>query len=1032
MADFSGGAGKDTYTGTADGDLISGGGGADTLDGGAGDDAIASADRAPGFGAYFSNAISLDTGTERDTLNGGDGDDTLFAGYGDNVDGGGINYRGNTLKISFLGASAGITVDFSQEVIKIGGGTIQNIQNLSWVQGTNYDDTIIAVDRSTGYSGFNTVLGMGGNDHITAGYYTQSIDGGDGDDTIDAHLSVYLQTVRGGSGNDTIDSTGNHSAVTYGDDGNDTIRASFETHGGAGDDHLFFVLASGARGYTFGDAGNDTIEAVDNAPLAAFGGEGSDTLIGGSGDDTLATGPQPDLILQPIYDDTGSEHDTVLAGGGADLIAAGIGDDVEGGEGTDTLRLSLMGAGHAVTLSTEGILSGAGPLYGGGTIKNVEILQYLGLSDFADSIDLAASGLPQTLDAGGGNDVITSHGLALAVLGGAGDDRLNGGNAAGFFDGGDGTDTADYGTATRKVVVQLVASNPGGTIGGKGLLANVEIVNGSAFADKITGDAGNNVLNGMGGNDYLAGGAGSDTLYGGAGIDKLVGGAGDDTYIVDDLLDTLVEAGSGGTDTVRAGIDFTLTSALENLVLTGAAAINGTGNAKANVITGNDAANTLLGLGGNDVLIGGKGQDTLDGGAGGDVYIVAALEEEAQAEIHDTGTSGIDELRFAAATGTYKALVGDIGIERIVAGTGTAAAADTSGTGTVGLDASALGRAITLVGNAGANVLTGTRYSDRLDGGAGADTLTGGKGNDTYVVDNAGDKITENTGEGRDTVVASVSWTLGANLENLTLTGSTDINATGNAANNVITGNDGANVLIGGGGTDTLAGGRGNDIYMVDGAGTTVTEGVDAGLDKVITTVDLTLGANVEIGVAKGSGAVAITGGASDNLLGGNGAGNLLDGGDGNDSLLGQLGNDTLKGGVGNDFLYGGAGIDSLTGGAGSDQFVVSTYSGEGVDRITDFVSGTDTLLVVNAYVSGYLLAAGFVYGTSAHDADDIAIYDQSTGNLYVDYDGNGPQGKVLLASFTPGTALAAADLILIEGTSFAQQIGELQMALMI
>ncbi|MFZ4534276.1 MAG: hypothetical protein ACOYOJ_21015, partial [Alsobacter sp.] len=175
--------------------------------------------------------------------------------------------------------------------------------------------------------------------------------------------------------------------------------------------------------------------------------------------------PQPDLILQPIYDDTGGEHDTVSAGGGADLIAAGIGDDVDGGDGTDTLRLSLAGAGAAVSLSTEGMLAGAAPIFGGGKIKNVEVLQYLGLTDFADRIDLAASGLPQTLDAGGGNDVITSRGLALVVLGGAGDDRLNGGIAAGFFDGGDGTDTADYSAATKKVVVQMVAGDPGGTIG---------------------------------------------------------------------------------------------------------------------------------------------------------------------------------------------------------------------------------------------------------------------------------------------------------------------------------------------------------------------------------------------------------------------------------------------------------------------------------------------------------------------------------------------------------------------------------------
>lgn len=1026
MADFSGTAGKDNYAGTDSGDLISGGAGGDTLSGAAGDDYIASGERPPNFGVYFGRAISIDTGTERDTLIGGAGNDHFYAGYGDNVDGGIYDTFGNYLSISFLGAAAGVTVDFTKAVIKIGGGTIQNIQHLTFVQGSNFADTINAEDHSNGYTEYTTVLGMGGNDKLTGGYYTDLIDGGDGDDLVDGRPSQYLRELRGGKGNDTIYSEG-YSAAIYGDAGNDTIYTGSMTHGGAGDDRII-VGNTGYRDFIFGDDGDDTITAQSYGELTVIGGAGRDTITGADARDVISTGSPPDVIEHDYADDLTAERDTVSAGGGDDLIAAGIRDVIDGGAGTDTLRLSLAGARTGITLSTAGMLTRTAPVFGGGSIKGIEVLQYLGLTDFADKIEVAATDLPQTLDAGGGNDVIEARGLSLTILGGAGDDRLIGGNAAGLFDGGDGIDTVNYGTATARVIVQMVDGVGGGMLDGVGQLVRVEIVNGSAFNDRITGNAEANTLNGLGGNDTLAGGLGADTLYGGAGADRLVGGADDDTYIIDDTRDTIVESAGEGNDTVRAAIDWKLGSHTENLVLTGNA-LNGRGNSEGNVLTGNAGANTLLGLGGADVLIGGKGIDVLDGGAGGDIYLLAAQAEQTQAEIGDTGASGLDELRFAAASGSYKAFAGDIGIERIVAGTGLAAAADTSGTGAVNLDASALGRGVELIGNAGVNALIGTAFADQIDGGAGADTLTGGKGNDTYFVDSAADRIAENAGEGTDTVISGITWTLGANVDNLTLTGSIAIDGIGNALDNVITGNDGANVLIGGGGRDRLVGGLGNDSYLVESGTETVVEAAQGGFDRVITSVSMSLGANIEVGVAKGTAGISITGSAAGDMISGNSGNNVLSGGEGADTLFGQGGNDTLRGDGGADFLYGGYAADTLTGGAGADQFVAVASNGQLVDRITDFVSGTDTLLVVNPYVSGYLLDGGLVFGTSARDENDVGIYDQSSGNLWVDYDGNGSGAKELLVTFTPGTVIAASDFVLIDNGSFLQQTAAIDQA---
>lgn len=212
-----------------------------------------------------------------------------------------------------------------------------------------------------------------------------------------------------------------------------------------------------------------------------------------------------------------------------------------------------------------------------------------------------------------------------------------------------------------------------------------------------------------------------------------------------------------------------------------------------------------------------------------------------------------------------------------------------------------------LVGNSGNNTLTGGAGNDRLDGGLGNDTTIGGVGNDTFVVNQTGDVVMESANQGIDTVESAVTYNLGSNVENLTLTGTANINGTGSAANSLLLGNSGNNQLDGGSGNDQVDGGAGNDILQ------------------------------------GGSGGDSLQGGLGDDGLTGGSDNDVLDGGDGVDTLNGGSGNDTLRGGAGNDSLTGGSGADqfiggigndTLSGGSGNDSYTFA--EGDGLDTIRD------------------------------------------------------------------------------------------------
>jgi trimeric autotransporter adhesin len=455
-------------------------------------------------------------------------------------------------------------------------------------------------------------------------------------------------------------------------------------------------------------------------------------------------------------------------------------------------------------------------------------------------------------------------------------------------------------------------------------------------------------VNGDGFDDLIIGANRADPNGVASGASYIIFGKATSGTDKDDVLDASAAndtlAGLGGNDTIRGNA--------------GADTLNG-GDGNDQVFGGSEV-DTLVGGAGNDRLDGGTGNDSFYGGSGNDTFVIDSLSDVL------IEASGTDEVR----TGSFSLSLTSVaftGIEN----------ASLTGMG-----------AFNLTGTSGANAVTGNSGNNTLSGGGGTDSMGGGAGNDTYITDGS-DTITEGSNAGTDTVQSSVTLTLGANLERLTLTGSSSINGTGNTLANIITGNGGNNTLNGFFGTDTLLGAAGNDTYITDG-GDTITEGSNAGIDTVQSSVTLTLGANLErLTLTEGS-SINGTGNTLANTVTGNGAANSLN---------------------------GDAGTDTLTGGGGNDNFIFNTTLGTGnIDRITDFNRAQDTIRLEGGIftntLNGALAASAFVRNASGNAADgsDRIIYETDTGRLFFDADGNGGAAKVQFAILATGLGLTSAD----------------------
>ena len=297
----------------------------------------------------------------------------------------------------------------------------------------------------------------------------------------------------------------------------------------------------------------------------------------------------------------------------------------------------------------------------------------------------------------------------------------------------------------------------------------------------------------------------------------------------------------------------------------------------------------------------------------------------------------------------------------------------------------------TMLGFAGNDTLNGAAGSDALDSGIGNDTLIGGTGADflnggsdidwaDYSASSAGIKVSLATGMGSGGDAQGDTLT---NIENLR----------GSAFSDVLEGNGGNNRLAGRSGTDTLS-------YEHAGGGVTV---------SLATSVQVTGAA----GTDTVSGFENLTGSAFNDVLTGSSAANVL---------VGLNGNDTLNGGSGADALIGGAGRDRLTGGSGNDffQFNSALNAATNVDTVTDFNVAADTVQLENAIftalgtTTGTLAAGQFFHGAAAHDADDRIIYNELTGALIYDFNGNAAGGASQFATLATGLGLTHADFVVI------------------
>lgn len=745
-------------------DTILGNDGDNELIGGAGDDRLAG----------FAGNDDLDGGAGADEIYAHAGDDTIVGGSGnDHLDGGD-----------------------GADVIQGGAGDDVIIGGRDSLASRDINNTIPfedLEDQTESFDGNDRLYGGAGNDIIEGGQGNDLLDGGAGDDILRGQDGVDV--FRGGDGVDTVDFS---------------HESPFQL--------LVNLATNTANG---GTATGDTFYSIENLigsddRIDRFIGTDADNHFWGQGGGDVFNGGGGNDIL-----DGGNDGDMLSGDAGDDIIIGGSGQDaIDGGAGNDTAVYTGSNAGVTIDLTTGrgsgGDAEGPIQIVGRGTLIRGEYIT--GIENVTGSEH---------------DDRLIGDALVNRLLGAEGDDTLAGGGGADYLDGGDGLDTADFSSSTSAVDIDLEAGETG-----EDTFVSIEGLSGSAFDDSLTGDAGANRLIGQGGNDTLVGGAGDDVLSGDfppGGPNPTEPGIGMGTGY------TVLPAGSTNNSFATA-LDLT-----ENFSLAADAdiwdattiphtTVNATGNGEAGYYAVTLNAGSIL-----SVDIDRTTNPAFDSFillVDEDGNVVAASDDAAG----DPGSTQRTDsmLTFAiAATAIYYIVVGSYDNDGPggfipVVNDGASYEVNVSvdfqpgppTPGTAGNDTLDGGDGNdTLNGGAGDDILIGGAGNDTLNGDAGSDQMTGNTGDDIYTVDDAGDVIVENAVQGTDRVNSSVTYTLGLNVERLYLTGTDDINGTGNAVANWMVGNAGDNVIRGGSGSDTISGGAGNDRLIGDSGNDTLRGG---------------------------------------------------------------------------------------------------------------------------------------------------------------------------------------------------------------